>query len=409
MTNETELLKLLAQRSGEMAEDLIEISRIPAVNPRMNGKGEFERAQWLRQRLEKAGLHCQSVDVPDEAVPQTLRPNLYVRFEGAKNTAKTLWLIAHLDTVDTGDLALWNTDPFAPVLRDGKIYGLGCEDNTQAVIVCLHLALLMQKNQIQPDCNVAFLFVSDEETGSRYGLHALIEKGLFGKEDEALVPDGGSPDGSFVEIAEKSQVWLRVSVQGKQGHAAMPHLGVNACSAGMHLGVEIEDSLKKEFDYEDPLFNPPLSTFELTQKFANVSSPNVLPGQDVFTLDMRILPRYTVDDVMRRIEEIIARYEKERPGIKVQTEFVTRVDAPPPTPADAPVVQNLMAALEKQGIPAHCGGIGGGTCAAILRAQNIPAVVWSHVDDMCHQPNEYAVCENMVKDAQVFLSTILKY
>ncbi len=55
------------------------------------------------------------------------------------------------------------------------------------------------------------------------------------------------------------------------------------------------------------------------------------------------------------------------------------------------------------------GGIGGGTCAAILRAQNIPAVVWSNVDDMCHQPNEYVVIENLVKDAKVFASTILKY
>ena len=85
----------------------------------------------------------------------------------------------------------------------------------------------------------------------------------------------------------------------------MPDLGINACSIGMHLGVEVEDMLKREFDYKDSLFSPPCSTFELTQKFANVESPNVLPGQDIFTIDMRILPKYSVDEVMGRIRSIV--------------------------------------------------------------------------------------------------------
>lgn len=409
MASEKELLEILAGRKQQMADDLVEISRIPAINPRMGGEGEHKRMQWIRAKMEEMGLAVQTVEAADDSVPEGVRQNLYTTLGGTKDTGKTLWFIAHVDTVATGDLALWNTDPFDPVVKDGKIYGLGCEDNTQSVIVGLHLARLMKEQNIRAGCNVSFLFVSDEETGSKYGLHALIDKGMFSQSDEALVPDGGGPEGNFIEIAEKSQVWLQFTVNGKQGHAAMPDYGANAASAGMHLGVAVEDALKKEFAYADPLFDPPRSTFELTQKFSNVNSPNVLPGQDIFTIDMRILPKYTVDEVMARINQLVKQCEDERPGIKVELSFVTRVDAPPPTPEGAPVVQNLMEALKERGVKARYGGIGGGTCAVMLRGKNIPAVVFSHVDDMCHQPNEYAVIDYLLKDAQVFASTILKY
>ncbi len=405
MQAEKELMQRLSDFRQEMVDSLVEISRIPAVNPAMEGEGEYARAQWVCRKLEEWGIEYVCHDVPDDRVKEGVRPNIQVRFPAREETDKTLWFIAHLDTVSAGDISLWETDPFDPVVKDGKIYGLGCEDNTQAVIEGLYLARILQESGFRAKKAISFLFVSDEETGSQYGLHALIEKGLFSAQDEALVPDGGCPDGSFVEVAEKSQVWLRITTNGKQGHAAMPHLALNACSAGMHLAVEIEDSLKEKFSVQDPLFEPPGSTFELTQKFSNVASPNVLPGQDVFTLDMRILPCYTVETVMEHIDTIISKYEQNLPGLRIEKEFVTCVKAPPPTPTDADVVVHLMSALKQLGIPARTGGIGGGTCAAILREQNIPAVVWSHVDDLCHQPNEYAVAENLYKDAQVFLTT----
>ncbi len=409
MVNEKELLEILASRKLQMAEDLAEISQIPAINPRMNGKGEYKRIQWIREQLEAAGMKCEVIEVPDNHVDEGVRLNLYTTFPGSEDQSKTLWLIAHVDTVDTGNLSMWETDPLVPQFKDGKIYGLGCEDNTQSVIVLMHLAKLMKETSLQAKCNVSFLFVSDEEIASEYGLRALIDRGLFSKNDEALVPDGGKSKGDFVEIAEKSRVWLRFIVNGKQGHAAFPTLGINACSVGMHLGVEIEDTLKKRFDYSDPLFDPPYSTFELTQKFSNVSSPNILPGEDIFVMDMRILPTYKVDEVIDSIREIADKYERNTQGITVKLEFIIRADAPQPTPPTSPVVQNLMAVLLARGVDAKYGGIGGGTCAAFLRELNIPAVVWSHVDEMCHQPNEYVVIDNLVKDAQVFASTILKY
>lgn len=409
MSQKQELHAMVEARQEEMAADLMEMSRIPAVNPRMNGKGEYARMQWIQTYLEKYGIAYDVISVPDEAVPEGVRLNLVVKLPGSEDTQRTLWLIGHVDTVNSGDLENWNTDPFSPERIGGRIYGLGVEDNSQAVITALHTCRLVVENKIQAKCNLGFIFASDEETGSAYGLHALLDHGIFSPKDEAIVPDAGSADGSFVEIAEKSQVWLKFTVTGKQAHASMPQLGVNATSAAMHLGVEIEDMLKREFAKEDPLFNPPYSTFELTQKFANVDSPNVLPGKDIFVMDLRILPCYTVDQVMDRIHAVIEKYEKEREGIQIQVEFITRVDAPDPTPSDSDIVTRLVASIRESGVDAYYGGIGGGTCGAILRAHHIPAAVWSTLDELAHQPNEYVVVENLVKDTKVYISTILKY
>ena len=394
----------------QIAGDIIEISKIPAINPRMNGQGEYERFQWIIQFLEKREIPYKLIQVPDSAVAENVRLNIVVTINGTEDTEKTLWFIAHVDTVNTGDLDCWDTDPLNPQRKGDRIYGLGVEDNSQAVISELYTCAALFENNVRAKCNIGFIFGSDEETGSQYGLHALLEENIFGPRDEAIVPDGGSPDGSFIEIAEKSMVWLKFTVTGKQAHASMPHLGVNACSAGMHLGVELEDMLKKEFTSHDDLFDPPYSTFELTQKLANVDSPNVMPGKDVFFIDMRILPEFTVDQVVKRIDEVTELFLNSHEGIQVSYEFTNRVDAPVPTSSESEVVQKLMESLKESGIDnAYYGGIGGGTCGAILRERNIPAVVWSHLDELAHQPNEYVKISNIIKDINIFLLTIQKY
>lgn len=403
------LQRQLELRRDDMVADMVEMSAIPAINPRMGGGGEYERMQWIMRWFDRRSIPYEVYEVPDSAVAEGVRLNVIVTIPGRKHTDRSLWFISHVDTVNTGDLALWDTDPMQPVVKDGRIYGLGCEDNSQSVITTMYACALLFENGVQIDRNLRFYYAADEETGSVYGMKALLDKGLIRQGDEAVVPDGGCREGDFVEIAEKSQVWLKFTVNGKTAHAAMPQLGVNASFLGMKFAVELEESLKARYDLVDPMFNPPASTFEVTQKFANVASPNVLPGKDEFCMDMRILPAYPVDEVMQFIHGIMERYEQSYAGLHIDVEFLTRTDAPAPTPPDSQVVRTLIDAISETGVNAYSGGIGGGTCGAILRARSIPAVVWATLDDMCHSPNEYVIIDNMVHDAKIYLSVIGRF
>lgn len=403
-----EIMDSIEKKRNRMIEDMVKMCSIPAVNPKFNGTGEYERMQWLTRVLKDYSIPYEVYEAEDKSVKEQKRLNIVVKLEGSQKTEATLWFIAHMDTVGAGDLDTWNSDPFNPIIKSGKIYGRGVEDNGQAVICSLYTCLTLREKGIRPKCNVGFIFASDEETGSEFGLRALVDKGIFKLGDEAIIPDAGCHDGSFIEIAEKSMYWIKFTVLGKEAHASMPHLGINASSISSHFAAELEDRLKAMFPDKDELFDPPYSTFEITQKYANVESPNVLPGKDIFIMDIRVLPVFRLDDIIREIDRLAGLYEYKYKA-KISYEFLQKVVAPKPTPKDSRIVSNIADVISESGIKPRVGGIGGGTCAAILREIGIPSVVWSTVDELAHQPNEYAVIDNLVKDTKVFVTTVMKY
>jgi succinyl-diaminopimelate desuccinylase len=229
---------------------------------------------------------------------------------------------------------------------------------------------------------------------------------LFSPDDLIIVPDAGSPDSTLVEVAEKSILWLRLTLLGQQCHASRPQLGKNTLRATAHVIVALE-ALHREFAGENPLFDPPESTFEPTQKEANVSNINTIPGRDVFYLDCRVLPEYDLGKVKERIEAI-GREVAEKFGVSLSVEPVQELKSPPATDPEAPVVQALIKAIrEVYGREARPQGIGGGTVAAFFRQRNLPAAVWMTVSHTAHQPNEFCLLSNLVGDARVLAHVFL--
>ncbi|MEM4246196.1 MAG: M20/M25/M40 family metallo-hydrolase [Candidatus Bathyarchaeia archaeon] len=211
----------------------------------------------------------------------------------------------------------------------------------------------------------------------------------------------------MIEVAEKSMLWLKFRTIGKQSHGSRPDLGVNSFKAASYLVTEL-DKLHQLFNASDHLYNYPISTFEPTMKEANVPNINTIPGEDCFYLDSRILPRYKIDDVLRAVDEKVRSIE-ERFNVRVEISQIQSVEAPPPTPVEAPVVKALEKAIkEVTGKGAKIMGIGGGTVAAILRRAGLPAVVWSTVDETAHQPNEYCKISNVKRDAKTIAWILLE-
>jgi succinyl-diaminopimelate desuccinylase len=403
--NKSDLGRAVDASKDEMVQFLVDLCSVPAVNPAFGGQGEYRRVQWLKDYLSRNGLHSEVLEVPDSSVAEGKRLNLLVRLPGSGESG-TLWLIGHLDTVTVGDRQDWRTDPLHPVVLEDRVIGRGVEDNGQGVAGMAFTAILMKRLGLTPRKNLSLLFVSDEETGSAKGLQYLVQQELFKDGDEALVPDSGSPDGSFIEVAEKSILWCKYTVTGKESHASMPGQGINAGWVGSLFAVDLIKTMRKKFLDRDNLFDPPYSSFELTQKFNNVGSPNVIPGKDVFVTDFRVLPRWDLQDVIDTIDRLVTKYEYKY-KVRISYEMPQRVKAPEPTSPDAPLVKKLSEALKERSIMARVGGVGGGTCAAILREVGVPAVAWSTIEDKAHQPNEYALIKNLLADTRTFLAVAL--
>lgn len=395
-----------AERVFELQSNL---TALRGLGPDNGGTGEQDKADYLENWLRSFGIDdIEHIDAPDERVPSGRRPNLIVRMPG--KSEKTLWILGHMDVVPAGEESLWRTDPWT-VTRDEDdpdlIYGRGVEDNQQAIVCGCMVAAALKEQGVTPDLSLGLIFVSDEETGNAYGIqHLLKEKPGFVKEgDLVMVPDSGSPDGSFIEVAEKGILWLRVTVQGQQCHASKPDDGRNALvgAAAMILGAA---EVEKKFDARNDIFSPNRSTFTPSKHEANVPNVNTMPGREVFYIDCRVLPCYPLDDVLAAFRELGESVGRQY-GVDVSVDIQTYAPAAAPTPEDSGVVVALRKAVkEVLGVECWCGGVGGSTVAVSFRQLGIPAAVWAHIFENCHTPNEAARLSFAVGDAQVYASML---
>ncbi|MCX7817277.1 MAG: M20 family metallo-hydrolase [Syntrophales bacterium] len=394
---------------NEMIDLQIALTAIPAISPDNGGEGEYERGRFIKHILDTIPFdQCFEINAPDPRAKGGYRPNIIVRHNGRNK--RTVWIITHMDVVPPGNLDLWKTDPFRAVIQDGKIYGRGVEDNQQDLISSLFAARVCCEEKVTTPNAVGLIFVSDEETRSLYGLDYVLinEKNPIQSDDIILVPDAGNSDGTLIEVAEKSILWLRIHTSGKQCHGSTPHQGKNAHLAASHLIVRLHNELHKCFDEINTLFDPPASTFEPTKKEANVPNVNTIPGDDVFYMDCRILPQYDLKMVLAKIKEVAKEIETIF-GVSIEVEPIQELQSPPPTSTDAPVVKALQKAIrEVYSVEAKPRGIGAGTVAAYLRKREFPVAVWSRTEHTAHQPNEFCLIDNMVGNAKVFLHLFLQ-
>lgn len=373
-----------------------------AIAPEGGGDGETEKCNVLEKYLiEKGFKNIERFEAPDSRVSSGKRPSLVVTIPG-KDNSQNVWIMAHLDVVPTGEIKLWNSNPWEILVKDGKIIGRGVEDNQQGLCSAILAGLYYLEKNITPSKTIKLLFVADEENGSTYGINWLLENtNLFKKNDLFIIPDGGDSKGETIEIAEKNILWLKFHVLGKQTHGSRPDNGANACLAASALILELH-ALEKLFNAKDELFEPNYSTFQPTKREKNVDCTNIIPGEDCFYMDCRILPQYKLSDVLKEVDNLCNKIEKDY-NVKIDYTTPQRSESPT-TSKDSEVAQKLAVALKKvHNIEAKFIGIGGGTVAAELRRKGYSAVVWSTLDDQAHQPNEYCILDNLLKDAKTLV------
>ncbi|MCL2276276.1 MAG: M20 family metallo-hydrolase [Treponema sp.] len=397
------------ENSSELAIDLeTGLTKHPAISPDSGGEGELDKCLFLETWLKNHGVtNLKRYDCPDIRAKGGARPNLIAVIEGEESDSKgCFWILSHMDVVPPGEIKLWHSDPWTCVkTTDGKgtcLTGRGVEDNQQGMVSSALAALAFVKLGIKPKRSIKLLFASDEEVGSVYGIEWLVKnhRQLFDPKDMVLVPDGGDVKGECIEIAEKNIMWMRFNTRGRQAHASMPELGVNAFIAASDLVTRLHNDLSLKFNKRDPLFDPDYSTFMPTKKEANVPNINTIPGDDVFYVDMRVLPVYPPALILAEVDKIKSEIEEK---YRVTVEYsMSQMMESKPTRADSPIVKLLSSAAgEVYKVKPRLIGIGGGTMAASLRNIGIDCAVWTKTDETLHQPNEYVLIDNIIGDAKV--------
>jgi len=370
----------------DVTDKAVRMIRIPSIGPDNGGKGESAIADELMTWL--SGFDSvERINIPQNDV---IRSNIIAKKNGKMD--RTLWFIAHIDTVSPGDLSEWEHPPFEPFIDNGRIYGLGAEDNGQGLLSSYFASRYLLGEEFK-GYSLGIAFVADEETTSRYGIQYLLDHGYFGKDDIAIVPDWGSHR-------------VRFTVIGKRTHGSTPNKGLNAYRIGAAFLTELVNGLYNEFDMHDELFRPGYSTFEPTKRSPTVENINIIPNIDEFWMDCRILPSYDINDVLDLMNEIKDEFI-ERTGAEIRIETVQAAPSGPSSSTGTLEFKALCECIRDiTGREAVGVGLGGGTCANFFRNWKMNAYAWSSEGGTLHKPNEYLLVDNVITDAKVFASLI---
>jgi acetylornithine deacetylase len=203
----------------------------------------------------------------------------------------TLLLNAHIDTVKP--TASWQHDPFTPTEgEDGRIYGLGSNDDGASLVSLLHTYLMLK--DLPQAYNLIFLASAEEEVSGKNGIESVLPE--LPRIDLAVV---GEPTGMRAAIAEKGLVVLDGEALGKSGHAARNE-GVNAIYQALPA---IEQLRQYHFDRESETLGP--IKISVTQIQAGTAH-NVVPDRCTFVVDVRTTDAYSNGEVVRRLQEAVA-------------------------------------------------------------------------------------------------------
>lgn len=381
-----------------------EMIAIPALAPENGGVGEGARADML-QRCLVGYDSIQRIDVPDEVDPDCMRANILAKKNGKEEG--TVWIVAHMDTVPVADSEIWDTDPFTAVVKDGKIYGRGTEDNGQAILSAMFASKFIPSDILSRK-SIGIAYVADEETSSRMGISYLLDQGHFSDKDVFIVPDWGSPNGTLVDVAEKNLVWLKFEVMGKTTHGSTPNKGLNAFRVGTYFLAELMSKFSREFCDSDPLFEPAVSTFEPTKNEITVPNVNTVPGKYEFYMDIRVIPKYALEDVIVSARDLAKEYER-RTGARIVVSEIQRHSSGRASSTENSTYKALSDSIHSvTGIRPKPVGVGGATCANFFRQRGYDAYVWEFGGGTLHGPNEHVPIESIVIDAKVFATLFYK-
>ena len=163
-----EIKQYIQENEAKMLDDLFSLIRIPSISALPQHKGDMERCarRWCELLLE-AGVQ------KAEVMPSNGNPLVYAEYI-IDPSAPTVLVYAHYDVMPAEPLELWGSEPFEPVVRDGRIYARGADDDKgQGFIQVKAFEYLAKKGEMKH--NVKFIFEGEEEIGSP-SLEAFLEK-----------------------------------------------------------------------------------------------------------------------------------------------------------------------------------------------------------------------------------------
>jgi len=265
---------------------------ILAINTENPPGNEEPVARLIADRLMPLGFEIEFFE------PEPKRTSLMAVLRG-EGGGRSLVMNGHIDIGPIGEG--WTRDPLAGEIEDGKIYGRGTGDMKSGIAAMVCAAEAVITSGIRRRGDLYLTFVADESSGGHRGSGYLVRSAKI----DADVGVVCEPSGGHIGIAHSGVVWLSVAVSGKSGQAMNPTSGINAISCAARVITALDRDLpqilkeKHHPHLPDPSFS-----------FGTINGgikTNVIADRCTFTIDRRIIPGETAEEVIDQVRTIAER------------------------------------------------------------------------------------------------------
>lgn len=285
---------VITMSDKNLAQTFLEtLIRFPSVTPEDAGC-----QAWIASRLQSMGFTI-------EHLPFGKVSNLWAK----RGNASPLFVFAgHTDVVPAGPLGDWKTPPFEPTVVQDILYGRGAADMKGSIAAML--AACAQFIAAYPDHAgaIAFLLTSDEEGPAIDGTRKVVEylKNKGEVVDWCLVgePSSEKKVGDTLKIGRRGSLNCSMTIAGKQGHIAYPHLSENPIHRALAALSALVDRM---WDAGYPSF--PSTAFQISNIHAGTGVTNVIPGSLEVTCNFRYSPAVTVEALQTQVQEILSQHD----------------------------------------------------------------------------------------------------
>lgn len=380
-------------------------------------------------------------------------PEGYYGYAEVGEGDKLVGVLGHLDVVPPGNLEKWDNPPFSPVIKDGKYYGRGSQDDKGPTLAAIYALKALLDSGLKLNYRVRFIFGTDEENLWRdmpkyiekeemptigftpdskfpliYSEKGLLQCKLVGKNESGMLFKGGDAFNSVPSnmIVPKDEELKRVLTElnyefeekendieiiGKSVHAQVAETGINAINRYMHaltlLGKEsksgkfISENLIG-FDFAEPIFGLIKDEHSGELKF-NVGKIEFTENEEILGIDMRIPVTYDKEEIVKTLSEKAKEYGFEYR----QHDYLKSIYVP----LDSELITTLMSAyqevtgdMESQPVAS-----GGATYARAMENCVAFGCVLPGRPKTEHQPNEYIVLDDMKQAMKIYMKAFEKF
>jgi succinyl-diaminopimelate desuccinylase len=405
------LFKAIDARRDELVDLTRALIRFPTVNP----PGEAYRpcAEFIGERLRARGFavdYVRAKGTPGDS-EQYPRINVIARSSGTA-PGPCVHFNSHIDVVQSG--GGWTLDPFAAVVKEGRVYGRGaCDMKGGLAASIIAVEALIESTTTLPG-TLEISGTVDEESGGYGGVHYLAERGWFSppRVDHVIIPEPLNVD--RVCIGHRGVWWAEIETHGRMAHGSMPFLG-DCAVRHMHAVIDrFERDLYPKLAAQHT--DMPVVPSGARHSTLNINSIHggqaetpgypapLVPDSCRMVIDRRLLIEESIDGVKGEVRTLLDQLADERAGFRYSIRDIFEVR---PTMADrnGPVARSTAAAIR-----CVIGRSPEFVCSpGTYDQKHIDRVGKLHdciaygpgILDLAHQPDEYVVIEDMVNSAKV--------